>query len=139
MLGIGKDWIDWKCYSVNGIAFFGINSVPVNVKDNVYQIKCMCGKTLNRSQYEMRYLQFDLDKTGLTLDFLNSLQNEYIKEMQYSGYHTDNERVHIVGEVGKPKNKNPHPYDAKNVHSLFTRLCKLKKQEKYNIVIKNSK
>lgn len=130
MLEIGKQWKDWVGYSEHGVAYFGINSVPIKVQDNVYQIKCMCGKPSNWSEYEMMYLQFDSDKTGITLEFLNSLQNSYIKEMRFSGHHTDNTRVKIVEVVEKPINKKPSGYNAKRIHSLFNRLCKLKPQDK---------
>lgn len=130
MLGIGKAWKNWKGYSEYGTAYFGINSIPIHVENNVYQIKCMCSKSYNHSEYEMKYLQFDLDNTNITLDFLNCLKNSYIKEMNFSGYKADNNNVYIVDKCDKPKNKKPCGYNAKQIHSLFIRLSKLKPQKK---------
>ena len=130
MLEIGKEWKEWSGYSKYGVAYFGINSIPIRVADNVYQVKCLCSKTCNSNEYEMKYLQFNLDTNNCDLCFLNRLQNNYIKSMKFSGHETDNSNVYIVGEFERPIDIRPRPYNAKQIHSLFIRLSKLKKQSK---------
>ena len=130
MLGIGKNWIDWSGYSNYGTAYFGMNSIPIEVEDGVYQIKCLCSKTYRHDSYEMKYLQFDTKSTSIKLDFLNSLKNIYIKEAKFYGHYTDNPNVYIVCECETPINITPRKYNAEKVHSLFLRLSKLKIQEK---------
>jgi hypothetical protein len=130
MLGIGQQWKNWVGYSEFGTAYFGINSIPIKVCENIYQIKCLCSKHCNHSEYEMKYLQFNLSTTNITLNFLNSLKNNYVKEMDFCGYFTDNPNVYIVGECENPKNITPCSYNAKQIHSLFLRLSKLKIQDK---------
>lgn len=129
MLGIADNWKDWVGYSQYGIAYFGINSIPVLVENDVYQIKCLCTKTCNYSEFEMKYLQIKLNDK-ITLDFLNSLQNNYIKSAKFYGYFTNNRNVYIVEEFEKPHNVTPRGYNAKKIHSLFLRLSKLKTQSK---------
>lgn len=130
MLGKGRAWKDWSGYSKYGNAYFGINSIPIEVEEGVYQIKCLCTKDCNYGEYEMKYLQIDTLLTSITLDFLKDLKNNYVKEVKFCGDYTDNPNVYIVWKFEKPKNIKPCGYNAKKVHSLFTRLSKLKPQEK---------
>lgn len=130
MLTIGRAWRDWVGYSNFGVAYFGSTIKPVHVRDNIYQVKCMCAKSCNRSEYEMKYLQIDFDKANITLDFLIELSNNYIKEVGFCGYYTDNPNVYIAEEFNKPRNVIPNRYNAKRIHSLFKRLNNLKQQSK---------
>ena len=130
MLGKGQAWKDWNGYSKYGTAYFGINSIPIKVEEGIYQIKCLCSKEYNHSEYEMKYLQVDTLLTNITLDFLENLKNNYVKEVNFCGDYTDNPNVYIVCRFESPKNIKPCRYNAKKVHSLFTRLSKLKVQEK---------
>lgn len=130
MLGIGQAWKNWNGYSKFGKAYFGINSIPIEVEEDVYQIKCLCTKDCNRSEYEMKYLQIDTLLTNITLDFLNSLKNNYVKEVTFYGDYTDNPNVYIVSKFEKSRDIKPCGYNAKKVHSLFTRLSKIKPQDK---------
>lgn len=130
MLGISDTWKDWNGYSANGTAYFGINSIPVLVDNNVYQIKCLCSKVCNSQEYEMKYLQVDLDSTDITIEFLNSLKNNYIKSVEFYGYKTNNPNVFIVQELVNSKNIRPNRHNVKNINSLFDRLTKLKIQVK---------
>lgn len=130
MLGIGKAWINDIDYSYYGTAYFSITSIPIEVEKGVYQIKCLCTKEYCQSKYEMKYLQFDTNSTNITLEFLESLKNNYIKAVDFCGYYTDNSNVYIVCKCKKPVNVTITKYNAKRIHSLFLRLSKLKIQEK---------
>lgn len=116
-------------YENYGMAFYGINSKPIKVLDDVYQIKCMVTKPCNYSEYEMKYLQFTLNNE-ITLDFLNSLKSNYILSSKYSYFRTNNSNVRVVNDISELKNVKPYSYNVKNIHSLFLRLCKLKEQDK---------
>lgn len=112
-----------------GMAFYGINSSPVMVSENIYQIKCMVTQPCNYFKYEMKYLQFNLCD-GFSLELLNNLKSNYIKSCHYAYCATNNSNVHIVKSISELKEEKPHSYDANRIHSLYIRLCKLKKQTK---------
>lgn len=130
MIGIRDDIINCVGHSLYGTAYFGINSLPIEVEKGVYQIKCFCSKPYKHDEYEVKYLQFDTNSTYITLNFLLTLKNIYIKEMKFSGHYTNNPNVYIVENCGKPINITPRKYNAEKVHSLFLRLANFKIQDK---------
>lgn len=130
MLEIGDTWKDWVGFSEFGTAYFGTNSIPIRVCDGVYQIKCLCSKPCNSQEYEIKYLQFNLSKSVITLCDLEQLRCNYIKTADFYGYKTNNINVYLVGKLDKPKNVRPNKYNVKRINSMFNRLQRMSLQKK---------
>jgi hypothetical protein len=111
-----------------GLFYFGRNSIPYEVNDTTYQIKCLQRIYHTTGDFRCVYLQFTLSD-NLTLEMLNEFKTEYMKASNIS-YLTTCGNVIIVKKFEKPEIAKQNKYDAALMNRVFYRLNHLKLQRK---------
>ena len=111
-----------------GLFYFGRNSIPYEVNDTTYQIKCLQRIYHTTGDFRCVYLQFTLSD-NLTLEMLNEFKTEYMKASNIS-YLTTCGNVIIVKKFEKPEIAKQNKYDEALMNRVFYRLNHLKLQRK---------
>lgn len=111
-----------------GLFYFGKNSIPFEVNDSTYQIKCLWRIYPTTEIFRCVYLQFTLSD-NLTLEMLNEFKTEYMK-MSNISYLTTCGNVFIVKKFEKLQIVKQNKYEATLMNRVFYRLNHLKIQDK---------
>lgn len=111
-----------------GRFYFGQASVPLEVSDGIYQIKCLYRRQETSKYFDIVYLQFE--KNSYSLDFLKTFANGYIFTSHGHFYLTDNPQVFSIIDIDKAKIVRQSKYDASKMNCVYRRLQKISLQKK---------
>ena len=121
-----NQWDDYYTHHTKG--YFGKNSIPLHVQDNIYQLKCLIPEHETSKTVNIKTLQFEIgSKPWITLERIQSLSDHhYFRTCYLSYYETDNSNVGIVYELYEPMVATPTAKCWDFYHKLFNRLHNMK-------------
>lgn len=118
-------------YIESGIFYFGSNSKPYKVNENIYQVKCIHRLQFTGSKTRIITLEFDLSDKFITENRLQRCFGNITNMVQTKvDFVRISEKLYLCKSFFEPKLSKPNKYDTKIYNNILQKLVNMKPQQK---------